>query len=888
MQGNRANLESYTYPEFYQYAKSWKAEIRGMTTPGFSKLSLLRYNDKVHVFAISAGLNSSSQTLFTSTIPECVSNEEKLTGSIIDIKMKPAFQLDTLIRKPAAPSAEFALMCERQRAQVVQGITDIDICHNEIALLAGDQLVRYNAETHETVSVEVETPNDPRNPPRNVVEPMDVSEGTPGPQNVTNNRADEASGSKPKEATPPPSNNFISSAKVCPADSSLIAYVLNKEVYIQRNGQVIYNTTSESKHETNGVPSYIVQEELERFEGIWWSESKTRLLYEHVNEEMVENAQFGINGQSPTSPMKYPRAGTTNSKSELRMVVIEGDKVHDVGLKTELLQKHFPDYEYITRAGFYTDGLTVWVQLMNREQSECVLLLVPFWEFDLPKVLRGTTPPNKELQLSDNLNMGVWDADSKNEVMEKPPTGGLVTSVVIHKTRSEFWINTHNAIYPLKSTNTENPTYEFIYCLEKPNGSCLSLISAELDQNGYCRHTAEKILMAETYSINKTIQIVVDEERELVYFVANESHPTEWNVCVSNYRNGKHKMLTQLGMSFKAERANGKLALDFQSGFACFMTALGMPSHCRFYTFKWTEGDELPEAVHSANIFISGREGCIDHHLDVPEMLEYTSKKTGFSHYALVIRPPNFDATKKYPVYQYVYGGPGIQTVHNDYSWIQFIRFTRLGYVVVLIDNRGSANRGITFEGNITRKMGSVEVEDQVEGIQILAERTGGFMDLSRVIVQGWSYGGYMALQMLAKHPKVYCAAIAGGAVSDWRLYDTAYTERYMGFPVMDVVYDASSVTPLVEKLPDEPNRLMLVHGLMDENVHFSHLTTLVDECIKKGKWHELVIFPHERHGIRNTDASIYLDARMMYFAQTAMQNALNALQNTAQGDSNN
>lgn len=159
-----------------------------------------------------------------------------------------------------------------------------------------------------------------------------------------------------------------------------------------------------------------------------------------------------------------------------------------------------------------------------------------------------------------------------------------------------------------------------------------------------------------------------------------------------------------------------------------------------------------------------------------------------------------------------------------------------------MLDNRGSANRGIEFERHLSKKMGTIEVEDQVEGLQLLGERTGGFMDMSRVIVHGWSYGGYMALHLIAKHPNVYRAAIAGGSVSDWRLYDTAYTERYLGYPVEEHVYSAASVTGLIEKLPDEPNRLMLIHGMMDENVHIGHLTKLIDMCVKAGKWHELLV----------------------------------------------
>uniref|UniRef100_A0A1I7T867 Dipeptidyl peptidase 8 n=1 Tax=Caenorhabditis tropicalis TaxID=1561998 RepID=A0A1I7T867_9PELO len=882
-EAERAKFDQLSFPDLLQHAKNWKTEARGMQAPVFSKLNAMKVNGELTLFAIAAPNGTSTQIVHSAVVPPDLLDLDE-DSDMKEIKLKPANNADSLIKK-SAPSAEFAMLCERQRTQIAQGITDFEICNGEMTLMAGEQLFRYNP-TEESMTAVTVGSQITDSPGQNAVEPMDVSEssfGGPGAkgcsaEHTTSSGSTPPSGESPKPTPTPPKSSFISAAKICPSNPKLLAYVLNKQVYIERDGQLVYKTTPNSKFETNGVPSYIVQEELERFEGMWWSETEPRLLYEHVNEEKVVDAQFGINGENPSVPMKYPKAGTKNASSRLEMVILDNDQVHIARLSEDVLRKHCPDYEYITRAGFFSDGTSVWVQLMNRDQSTCYLLLIPLCEFDLPPALRASAPINEGLQLSDDLRMGVWDGNTE-EPIEKPPRGKLLKSALIHKGRNEHWINTHNAIYPLKITDEEQPLYEFIYCLEKPHGSCLSIISAELDKNGHCRHTEEKTLMAETYSINKSMGIIVDEKRNLVYFTANESHPTEWNICVSNYRTGNHTQLTETGVCFRTERGNGRLAIDLDIGFACWMTSLGTPPHCRFYSFKWTRESDLPEAVYTANVFITPNNYRPELRA-VPEMIEYTSKRTGLTHYGLIIRPENCDISKSYPVFHYVYGGPGVQIVHNDFSWVQFIRFSRLGYVVVIIDNRGSAHRGIDFEGHISRKMGTVEVEDQVEGLQFIAERSAGLMDMNRVVVHGWSYGGYMALQLLAKYPRVYCACIAGGAVSDWRLYDTAYTERYMGYPVVEDIYNASSITRLVGQFPDDPNRLMLVHGLMDENVHFTHLTALIEECVKKGKWHELVVFPHERHGIRSNDASIYLDARMMYFAQTAIHNRAHANNN--------
>uniref|UniRef100_A0A8R1HRF4 DPPIV_N domain-containing protein n=1 Tax=Caenorhabditis japonica TaxID=281687 RepID=A0A8R1HRF4_CAEJA len=603
-----------TFPELLNHSRSWKNELRSMSTQNFSKLGLLRAETKqLNLFAIAAAPGSSIQTLYTTPVPiECV-EKLKPTDRKLEMKMRPAYRAELFNRKyfrQTPPSAEFSLLCERQRSQVVTGITDYEIkpkIGSKMIMLSGDQLFKYNPENELAWKVNIGEPT---------AEPMEVSsEGgignvSIGTKGCSAEHATSASGStssistatKTIGGTTEPAGTFISSAKLAPCDDKYMAYVLNKQVFIEYNDRLVFRTTSNSKHITNGVPSYIVQEELERFEGIWWSETAPRLLYEHVNEECVENAHFGINGEPASAPMKYPKAGKNNAVSTLRMVIFENDTCYDVALKPGVLEKVCPRFEYITRAGFFSDGSTVWVQLMSRDQSECSLVLIPITDFELPRELRDATPPPKGVQLSTDLNMGHWGETSHEETMEKPPRGKLCKTVVVHRARNEYWINVHNAIYPLKIKDDDQPLYEFIYCLEKPNGSCLALLSAELDDNGHCRHTEETLLMAETHSINKTVGIRVDEERELVYYAANESHPTEWNICVAHYRQRVHRQLTENGICFKSERAHMKLALDFDHGFAVWMTSVGSPPQCRFYGLRWTQGEILPKPFYAANV----------------------------------------------------------------------------------------------------------------------------------------------------------------------------------------------------------------------------------------------------------------------------------------------
>ncbi|VDN21904.1 unnamed protein product [Gongylonema pulchrum] len=204
------------------------------------------------------------------------------------------------------------------------------------------------------------------------------------------------------------------------------------------------------------------------------------------------------------------------------------------------------------------------------------------------------------------------------------------------------------------------------------------------------------------------------------------------------------------------------------------------------------------------------------------------------------------------------------------FRWVGFRKFTSLGYAVLLIDGRGSSNRGLSFEAAIKNRLGTVEIEDQVEGLREVAKRADGLLDLRRVAIMGWSYGGYLALLCLAKCPEVYRAAIVGGAVTCWQLYDTAYTERYLGLP-SDPVYKDSSVLKYINQLPNEVDRLLIVHGLIDDNVHFSHTGRLIEALIQAGKPHRLQIFPSERHGIRSIEACEFHDACMLSFLSRAL-----------------
>ena len=225
--------------------------------------------------------------------------------------------------------------------------------------------------------------------------------------------------------------------------------------------------------------------------------------------------------------------------------------------------------------------------------------------------------------------------------------------------------------------------------------------------------------------------------------------------------------------------------------------------------------------------------------------------------YSLLVRPRDFDPRKKYPVVLYVYGGPGSQLtadrwgapVHHTYRYL-----ADLGMAVFLVDNRGTSGRGHAFETAVHRRLGELEVADQLAAVRWLNGHA--WVDSDRIAVYGGSYGGYMTLLCMLKSPDVFRAGIAYAPVTDWRLYDTVYTERYMDTPEDNPQgYEASAPLTWAGNLEGP---LLLVHGAMDNNVHLQNTLQLIGKLATADKAFELMVYPDTRHGVRLSSFALH------------------------------
>jgi dipeptidyl-peptidase-4 len=215
-------------------------------------------------------------------------------------------------------------------------------------------------------------------------------------------------------------------------------------------------------------------------------------------------------------------------------------------------------------------------------------------------------------------------------------------------------------------------------------------------------------------------------------------------------------------------------------------------------------------------------------------------------YYCAIVRPKNFDPKKKYPVIVDVYGGPKhrhvVQAMRN---WLVPQWMADQGFIVVAIENRGTPGRGHEWERSVYQKFGTVPLEDQVKGLQLLCEKFPE-LDKERVGIMGWSFGGYMAANAVLRQPDVFKAAVAGAPVTDWEDYDTHYTERYMGLlPESKKQYDEASLIPLAKDLK---RPLMLVHGTADDNVYLRHTLKLTDALFRTGRDFDMLPLPGITH----------------------------------------
>ncbi len=390
-------------------------------------------------------------------------------------------------------------------------------------------------------------------------------------------------------------------------------------------------------------------------------------------------------------------------------------------------------------------------------------------------------------------------------------------SRVVLRESDPYWINLHGDVKFLKGGK------EFLWESERDGF------------NHLYRYSTDGAQLAQLTRGDWEVKEVacVDEAAGQVYYTSSEPGPLESQLYRVSLEGGERTRMTPAPGTHDIAMGPGcEFYLDSHS-------SLTTPTR---RTIHKKDGAEWA-------VFAEPDRKALEEYEVLPSEIVEVKAADGTLLYGRMIKPAGFQAGKKYPVIVSVYGGPGVgPAVQNRWYGAVALEqaLAQRGYVVWMLDNRGEAGRGRKFETAVFRSLGTKEVEDQRDGVRHLLSL--GFADPARVGVYGWSYGGYMTLRSLLLAPDVFACGVAGAPVTDFRNYDTIYTERYMGLPSENAEgYDKSSTVQAAGKLK---GKLLLVHNLEDDNVLFQNTVQMVDALERAGKQFELMVYTNKSHGL--------------------------------------
>lgn len=338
------------------------------------------------------------------------------------------------------------------------------------------------------------------------------------------------------------------------------------------------------------------------------------------------------------------------------------------------------------------------------------------------------------------------------------------------------------------------------------------------------------------------------------------------NIFYQSVENGSiNRDIYRIGLNGKNKvRLTGKTGTSsatFSPNFDYFINAYSSASEPASYALlSAKDGKQVKSILDNEPL----KTKLAAYNLPTKEFFVLTTEK-GHQLNAWMIKPKDFDPNKKYPVFMYQYSGPGSQQVNNDWNGIDdywFMMLSQQGYIVACVDGRGTGFKGAAFKKVTYKELGKYEVEDQIDAAKVIGKYP--FVDASRMGIFGWSYGGFMSSNCLLKGADVFKMAIAVAPVTNWRFYDSVYTERYMQTPQENASgYDDNSPINHVNKLKGS---YLLVHGTADDNVHVQNTMRMIEALVQANKQFDWAIYPDKNHGIYGGKTRLQLYTKMTNF----------------------
>lgn len=342
---------------------------------------------------------------------------------------------------------------------------------------------------------------------------------------------------------------------------------------------------------------------------------------------------------------------------------------------------------------------------------------------------------------------------------------------------------------------------------------------------------------------------MVGQDGRFIYYTSAEVSPVDNHLFRVDLKSGKKSRLTGAeGWHRVTMSADMKYFIDHYS-------SLNVP---RVIDVVANDGRKVKE-------LLKAEDPNKEYHYGEITMGTVKTADGEFDNYYRLIKPADFDPSKKYPVIVYVYGGPHSQMVKNTWQgdlrrWEMYM--AQRGYVVFVMDNRGTSNRGAEFEKSIHGQCGQAEMADQMEGIKFL--KSHAWVDADRIGVHGWSYGGFMTISLITNHPEVFKVAVAGGPVIDWKWYEVMYGERYMDSPHTNAAgYEKAS---LINKAKDLKGKLLICQGAIDNVVLWEHSLSFIRECVKNNVQVDYFPYPCAEHNVMGKDRIHLMQKVTNYF----------------------
>ena len=613
------------------------------------------------------------------------------------------------------------------------------------------------------------------------------------------------------------------------AQQTAFAYLKDNNLYVRISEPIKdgYMNRKFAQLSTDGSREIVYGQSVHRDEfgiskGTFWSPNGEKLAFYRMDQSMVTDypqvdiPEVGFNHPETESciakaaPDKYPMTGETSHK------VTVG--VYDVN-KVIYLKTGDPTDRYFTNIAWSPDSKTIYMFEVNRDQNDCRLCAYDAETGEKTGELYRETD-EKYVEPLHPIMFLPWDSNRFIMQSRKDGYNHLYICEVKNEERRT------------KNSNAESSS-------KKQENSSLSTLHSSLSIRQLTSGKWEVMDVLGFNAKNKSIIIA-----------SNECSPIQRNIFVVDTKTGKRTMMDDCGKGWH----NATLSENGQYIYDNYST----PTVPRKIAIVNIENGKRTPYFTAENPWKG---------YNVPEYSCGTVKAADGETdlYWRMVKPTNFDPAKKYPTIIYVYGGPHAHNVdarwnYSSRGWETYM--AEKGYLLFILDNRGSENRGKAFEQATFRQLGQIEMQDQMKGVEYL--KTLPYVDADRIGVHGWSFGGFMTISLMTNYPEVFKVGVAGGPVIDWHWYEVMYGERYMDTPQTNP--EGYKKTSLLYQAKNLKGKLQIIQGLNDVTVVPQHCLTFLKACIAAGTQPDFFVYPGEPHNMRGHQSTHLHERISQYF----------------------